>query len=258
MIVDKYEVVETLGEGAFSKVLLGRDVRSQKNVVIKTEDIESEIGLLKHEASIYMRLRNVNGMLLLKWYGVVDNMRCLVLPYYGVALNSFEEVLPYPTSLNYFRQIIAIIGDIHKMGYLHRDIKAANILVNENDECKLIDFGLSTSYLGTYGEHIPERRDQRVIGSPSYISLNVHNGVNPSRRDDLESVCYVFLYLLKGYLPWQTSSSREIIGMKHNMEHYSPSVLFVVWEYIRKLTYLQIPDYGSLVEVIDKEISELR
>ena len=257
MIVDKYEVLSELGEGAFSKVLLGRDIRSKKEVVIKTENIQSEIGLLKHEASIYMRLRNVNGMLLLKWYGVVDDLRCLVLPYSGVSLYNFEQPPSYSVALNYFRQIIEIIGEIHKMGYLHRDIKPANILVNEDGECKIIDFGLSTSYLGTYGDHKPERRDQHIIGSPSYISLNVHNGINPSRRDDLESVCYVFLYLLKGFLPWQTSLSKEIIGMKHNMEHYSSSVLFVVWDYIRNLTYLQVPDYNSLVEVIDKEISEI-
>ena len=67
----------------------------------------------------------------------------------------------------------------------------------------LIDFGLSKKYIDPKtGEHIKFKNNHRLNGTPRYASIHALEGYELSRRDDLESLCYVLVYLLKGSLPW--------------------------------------------------------
>ena len=179
MLIDKYEIINKFGSGAFSEIYNAKDLRRNEMVIIKTEPSDKEIGLLKHEASVYLKLRNVTGMLLLKWYGVVDNIRCLVLPYGGVSLDKKKISNPLVT-MNIFYQCIQALECIHRMGIIHRDIKPANILVDQEGTCRFVDFGLSSMFIGVYGGHIEKKTGQSIIGSPSYVSINIHKGCNPS------------------------------------------------------------------------------
>ena len=102
---------------------------------------------------MYLGLRNVPGMLLLKWYGVVDGIRCLVLPFGGISLVDGQICSPV-LAMQVFKQLLEILHSIHSMGVIHRDIKPGNILMDDSQECILVDFGLSIMFKGVYGEHI--------------------------------------------------------------------------------------------------------
>lgn len=258
-LVDKYEIIDKLGNGAFSEIYNARDVRRDEPVVVKTELADKEIGLLKHEASMYLRLRNVNGMLILKWYGVIDNVRCLVLPYGGVSLDKTKIKNPL-VAMNIFYQCIRALECIHRMGVIHRDIKPANILIDQEGTCRFVDFGLSSMFIGVYGGHIEKKTEQNIIGSPSYVSINIHKGCNPSRRDDLESLCYVYMYITQGKLPWSECSARMICKTKQdvcNNKKYNSPVCITIWEYVRKLGFDEKPDYSSLMSVLQNEVEEI-
>lgn len=251
-LVDKYEIIYKLGNGAFSEIYNARDVRRDEPVVIKTEPADREIGLLKHEASMYLRLRNVNGMLILKWYGVVDNVRCLVLPYGGVSLDKTKITNPL-VAINIFYQCIKALECIHRMGVIHRDIKPANILVDREGTCRFIDFGLSSMFIGLYGGHIEKKTGQTIIGSPSYVSINIHKGCNPSRRDDLESLCYVYMYITQGKLPWAECYTNMICKKKEevsNDTNYNDPICIAIWEYVRKLNFDEKPEYSILLSLL--------
>ncbi len=260
VMIDKYVVTSRLGNGAFSTIYNAKNVRNNEPVIIKTENVDDEIGLLKHEASMCLRLRNVSGMLLIKWYGVVDDWRCLVLPYAGKSLDKLVVTNP-AVRMNILSQIVKALESIHMMGVIHRDIKPANILIDEEGTCRLVDFGLSSMIWQTYGGHIEKKTDQTMIGSPAYVSINIHEGINPSRRDDLESLCYVYMYLKKRSLPWSSFASSYIGEMKRNLLQYSAeygdAVLAVIWEYVRKITFSEEPNYKIITDVLEHEITGL-
>lgn len=95
-----------------------------------------------------------------------------------------------------------LLGDIHNRGIIHRDIKPDNLLFHQN-KLHLIDFGLSKRYLDESNVHIPRLEGKQFRGTLRYASTNMHQGIENSRRDDLESLGYVLIYLAKGSLPWQ-------------------------------------------------------
>jgi serine/threonine protein kinase len=110
---------------------------------------------------------------------------------------------------------ISRIEYIHSQYYIHRDIKPENLLVGLNHEShiiNIIDFGLAKKYRDEATHfHIPYQTYRSLAGTARYVSLNAHSGIEQSRRDDLESLAYIFIYFLRGSLPWQhlDGSSRK-------------------------------------------------
>lgn len=96
---------------------------------------------------------------------------------------------------------------LHSKDYIHRDIKPQNFLMGLSKKSHivhLIDFGLSKKYRDPKThQHIPYKQNKNLTGTARYASINAHLGIQQSRRDDLESIGYVLVYLVQGYLPWQ-------------------------------------------------------
>ena len=134
----------------------------------------------------------------------------------------------------------------------------------------LIDYGLSKRYIDSKtGEHIKYKNNHKLNGTARYASIHALEGYELSRRDDLESLCYVLIYLLKGSLPWTRLKNKNkyekyklILTMKKNMSedilvgdtNISEFVDFL--KYCRNLQFEEEPNYdylrGLMIKCINK------
>ena len=136
-----------------------------------------------------------------------------------------------------------------------------------------MDFGLSKQYIvmGDEGDksHIEFKTERSLIGTARYCSQNIHWGFEPSRRDDIESICYIMIYFFKGCLPWQGLKKNkhktqvQIIGDKKNTVSIGslckdmPDCFGLILEYVKSLKFEQKPDYKLIMELLNKDIKKL-
>ena len=125
-----------------------------------------------------------------------------------------KKTPPYTKEVTgYLIEMLQIISRVHDAGIVHRDIKPENFMISfptaeqkqkEDGEKMLhiIDFGLSKFYMKG-DKHVINTRDRSIVGTVRYISKHTHDGDVYSRRDDIISILYVSIYLLKGTLPWR-------------------------------------------------------
>jgi len=158
-------------------------------------------------------------------------------------------------------QMIQRIEFVHSRHFLHRDIKPDNFLVGvskKSNKVYLIDFGLAKRYIGKDGKHIPYKENKNLTGTARYASINTHLGIEQSRRDDLEGLCYVLLYFLRGSLPWQNMKANNkkdkyerIMEKKLStpVEYLCkgfPNEFITFLSYCRNLRFEDRPDYAYL------------
>ena len=246
MIANKYELLSKIGEGAFGKVFEGRHHRSQNRVAMKMEAKDAPINTLKHEAAILYYLYE-NGCRCtpeVYWYGKHQSMPTMVMPFYEISLHSYlQSFRPSSTMINNLVWIMVdILETIHTHFVIHRDIKPQNFMLrwpanssellhffDENATLEyvkrglvLIDFGMSTIYVDEYKEHVSMNVNKTtIIGSPKFASIHIHNGIEPSRRDDIISVGYIWWMMYYGGLPWEEKERQPEHDRGRDRETYS-------------------------------------
>ena len=258
MIANKYSVIEKISEGSFGTILKGKNERTGELVAIKIESKSTITPTLKTEAKIYQYLGKQDGFPQLKWFGTNDKYNYLVVDLFGHSLTHtlHNETINCIVAIEFGIQIINRIETLHSKSLLHRDIKPDNFLFglgNETNKLYLIDFGFCKRYEYN-GRHIPQKTISGIIGSLNFVSLNVHDGLEPSRRDDIESCMYIILYMYIGYLDWiKFDISREkMIKLKRELTN-NPDIPFFIrslLQYIRLLGFDEMPNYKYIISIL--------
>lgn len=222
-IANKYIIYENIGSGCFGSIYSGVNSKTDVKVAIKMEPIDSSIRILKHETSIlkYLYEHGSRDIPIVYWFGIHNNNSCLVMSLYDCSL--YDYIQTKPLSINKINAImvtlISILKSIHNKLIIHRDIKPQNVML-KNGELFLIDFGFATFYVDDCANHlIDDGNRQNIIGTPKYVSFHVHCGSLPSRRDDLISLGYMYVYLASRKLPWDTLVPSDEINSEYDETH---------------------------------------
>ncbi|KAG1888299.1 kinase-like domain-containing protein, partial [Suillus subluteus] len=179
------------------------------------------------------------------WFGRESTYHALVLSLLGPSLHDLffthDQKFSLHTVVNLGIQLLSHLEYIHSHNYVHYDIKPQNVLVglgHLKHTAFIINFGIAKEYWDTATRvHIPFHQNQRLTGTPAFTSINNHLGVDLGHCDDLESLTYMLIYLLRGSLPWLTSD-HEKLSSSSVLEHKVNTTIEVLCDGICKCSYL--------------------
>lgn len=265
-IASKYRLGRKIGSGSFGDIFLVTNIQTGEQLAAKMEKVNTNHPQLLYESRLYRLFQGEPGIPTIHWYGVEGNHNTLIMELLGQSLEDLLQFHNGRLSLHIVlllaEQMITRIEFIHNKNFLHRDIKPDNFLMglgNKANVVYVIDFGLAKRYRDSRTNiHIPYRDGKSMTGTARYASLNTSLGIEQSRRDDIEGLCNVFLYLLRGSLPWQglpgtTKAEKYRNIMEKKMQTTVETLCanlppeFVTFlNYSRQLRFEDKPDYNYL------------
>ncbi len=222
---------------------------------------KKHIKLLENEVSVYEKIKDVKHIPSLYDYGSDDRFNYIAMELLGKSLEDIrknnEEQLPIKVIIHFGLQMLKIVKDIHERGIVHCDLKPSNFLIKNNKdnltEVYLIDYGLAKCFLDDKQRHCGLKTNETIIGTHRYMSVNTHQGFTQSRRDDLESLGYILMFLYHGKLPWQHQTSLSaVIKQKQDFTWCNNTigefVLFI--NYCKNLSFTDKPNYIYLQNIL--------
>ncbi|KAL8517096.1 hypothetical protein ACS0TY_015355 [Phlomoides rotata] len=227
VLMQRYVWGKLLGQGTFAKVYHGRDIKNGSSVAIKILDKEKilKVGMMEQimrEISVMRLVRHPNVVQL--YEVMASKAKIYIVMEYVKGGELFNKVskkkMKEDTARKYFRQLISAVDFCHSRGVYHRDLKPENLLVDENGDLKVSDFGLSA---------FAESKQQdgllhTTCGTPAYAAPEV---INRSGYDGCKSdiwSCGVILFvLLAGYLPFHEANLMDMYRKIGKAEYKFPS-----------------------------------
>ena len=224
-LIEDYVIKDTIGKGTFSVVKLGEHIKTKTKVAIKILDKEKiktkeDLTRIKREIKILSILDHPN---IIKTYKISETPKkyYIIMEYCeGGELFDYiveKERLDEFESSIFFYQLINALDYIHSKGVAHRDLKPENLLLSQNKNIKIIDFGLSNFFeTGVGGLATP-------CGSPSYASPEIIKGeIYDGFKIDVWASGIILFAMLCGYLPFDDDEEEEK-EESHDKRYFSQS-----------------------------------
>ncbi|XP_053788751.1 maternal embryonic leucine zipper kinase isoform X2 [Vidua chalybeata] len=229
-ILKYYELHGTVGTGGFAKVKLARHRLTGEKVAIKIMDklaLQDDLPRVKLEIDA---MKDLSHQHICQLYHVIETPKkiFMVLEYCpGGELFDYiisKDHLSEEEARIFFRQIVSAIAYVHSQGYAHRDLKPENLLIDEDHNLKLIDFGLCAKPKGGLDYHL-----NTCCGSPAYVAPELIQGkAYIGSEADIWSMGVLLYALLCGFLPFDADNDmgvyRKIMRGKYSTPNWlSPS-----------------------------------
>lgn len=209
--VGRYQILETLGTGANSRVVRGYDPLIDRAVAIKLLSPHLARGdgraRFLREARVVGQISHP-AIITLHDIGVEESTLTPYLVMELVEGQSLEKLLtkgslPLPTACNYAAHVAVALAVAHRRGIIHGDVKPANILITQDNRVKLTDFGMAR-----LASH--EKVDTSLLGTPAYWCPEQIHGRPQDARSDLFSLGVVLYEMLTGISPFAGDSLQSV------------------------------------------------
>ncbi|KAK9128442.1 hypothetical protein Syun_017239 [Stephania yunnanensis] len=276
-----YKTERKLGKGGFGQVYVGR---RENGGTERTGPDACEVALkFEHRSSkgcnygppyewqVYNTLNGCYGIPWVHHKGRQGDYYIMVMDILGPSLwdvwNSVGQAMSSNMVACIAVEAISILEKLHLKGFVHGDVKPENFLLGRQgsvDEKKLflIDLGLASRWNDiSSGEHVAyDQRPDIFRGTVRYASAHAHLGRTGSRRDDLESLAYTLIFLIKGRLPWQgyQGDNKSFLVCKKKMATspeslccFCPAPFKQFLEIVTNMKFDEEPNYAKLISLFE-------
>ncbi|MFD1419435.1 Stk1 family PASTA domain-containing Ser/Thr kinase [Lactiplantibacillus songbeiensis] len=221
----RYRIIRSLGEGGMANVYLAHDLILDRDVAVKLlrldlRDDPKTIKRFQREALATTELVHPHIVSLYD-VGEENGMQYLVMEYVkGMDLKNYiKERFPLPLQqvIDIMEQILSAVATAHAHNIIHRDLKPQNILIDENGNAKITDFGIAVAL----SEHTMTQTNT-ILGSVHYLSPEQARGSMATKQSDIYSLGIILYEMLTGSVPFKGETAVSI-ALKH-FQSEMPSV----------------------------------
>ena len=224
-INERYEIVKTIGEGGMANVYLAKDTILSRNVAVKVlrGDLSSDDKFIRRFQREALSVSNLSHPNIVEVYdvGEEDGQYYIVMEYIeGKTLKQLinkRGALTIPEVIDIMSQLTDGLAHAHEAYIIHRDIKPQNIMILDNGEVKITDFGIAVAMNATQ-----LTQTNSVMGTVHYLPPEQANGKSATVKSDIYSLGILMYELLTGSVPFKGDNAVEI-ALKH-MKEKLPSV----------------------------------